>query len=144
MPLYDFHNEKTGETISVFLDMKQAPEAYRQQTVNGVVYKRVYTVPHACKDTKVGSAARDDFRRVTEGKNLTVGEMQNISREMSQIRESKEGVDRVKEKFITNYKKNVGVAPLSELKQQREKRTERIKKAKEKLGKFGVKVDFNP
>jgi hypothetical protein len=75
------------------------------QIEGGVEYRRVYSAPLAAKDTKVNDATKSDFMRSTEGKKYTVGEMWEISQEMSEHRKAKQGEDKVEQKFHEEYKK---------------------------------------
>lgn len=135
MPLYDFEHVESGEIITVHLDLKQPQAAYQKQERDGKVYRRIYTVPNAAQNILAGTLTQDDFRRVTTDKGLTVGKMQDISREMSADRAAKNGgLDPVKEKFYKDYERKNGVPHIE--KQRGEKRA----KAKAKLKKFGVEV----
>lgn len=137
MPIFDFQHETTGETISLHLDLKQSATAYRVQVIDGKTYKRIYTAPLAGRDTIVRDATLDDYTRITENKNLTVGEMAKISKEMAEKRGEREGADKVKQEFFRNYEQKIGTKHKDEIK------SERRKKAEASLKKFGVKVDFD-
>ncbi len=135
MPSYDFA-APDGTTFTVYLDLKQPAIAYREQVIHGQVCKRVYEVPQMAVNTAAGTG-RDDYRRKTEGKNLKVGEMQEISKEMSHERAAKEGVDPVKERYYQTYEKDIGVKHKDVVKR------EKLAKAQASLKKYGVKVDLN-
>lgn len=137
MPIFEFSHEESGETISLHLDLKQPSEAYRLQTIDGKTYKRVYTAPLAGRDTIVRDATLDDYTRITENKNLTVGEMAKISKEMAEKRGEREGTDKVKNEFYRNYEQKIGKKHKDEIK------NERRKKAEASLKKFGVSVDMS-
>ncbi len=135
MPLFEYQ-APDGEILSLILDAKQPAEAYRVQKANGKIYKRIYTAPTMGVNTQARDARSDDYRRITENKNLTVGQMTDISKELSEKRAEKEGVDQVKEQFYKSYEKNIGVKHKDQIK--KEKRA----KAEASLKKFGVKVDL--
>jgi len=134
MPHYDFAAEN-GQTITLYLDLHQPKTAYCVQVVDGVVYKRIYSVPRAATNSRAGDLSEQDFIRVTQNKNLTMGEMQNISREMHEERKSKAGTDVVKERFYKDYEKRIGKPHTDVV------RRERVAKAKAKMDKFGVKLE---
>lgn len=141
MPLYLFEDQD-GKQITVVMDTKQPIEAYHSQVVNGKTYKRVYTVPCASVDSRVGVTS-DEFRRATTNKKMKVGEMQDLSKEMHLRREEKEGIDPVKEKFYENYEKSMGQPHQNVVKRQTQsQRRKKGAKAKEKLKKYGVEVSF--
>ena len=109
MPVLDFADEATGKTISVLVTLSEPDSARHAQVVDGVTYKRVYSAPRAAVDNQKGSLAQQDFNRVTQNKNLKVGDMWNIAREMSQDRADKNGgYDPVKEKFYEKHLKEFG------------------------------------
>ena len=140
MPLYEFQSED-GKRLLVEMDTKQPAEAYRVQVRDGKKYKRVYDVPRLAHDMRVGTS-ESEFIRATSGKNnITVAQMQELSREMHEKRTDSEGIDQVKEAFYEKYEKDIGtkhknVARREKLADQKS----RLAKAKKKLEKFGVEV----
>lgn len=108
MPVYSFASEE-GKEISVLVRLDEPNEARQVQIVDGVTYKRVYSAPRAAVDTQKGSLSQEDFNRVTQNKNLKVGDFWEISKEMSQDRADKNGgYDPVKEKFYERHLKEYG------------------------------------
>lgn len=141
MPLYQFRSED-GEVLSITMDTKQPLEAYHFQKVDGKVYKRVYTVPNMSVDSRPG-LSESEFRRATSSKNMKVGEMQALSREMHEKRTEKEGRDEVKEKWYDQYEKNIGKKHDNVVRRETQaQRRKKASKAKEKLKKYGVEVSF--
>lgn len=139
MPLYSFQ-ASDGEAISVVMDTKQPPESYRVQYKNGKSYKRVYDAPRISIDSRPG-VSESDFTRATSGKKMTIGQMQDLSKEMHEKRAEKEGQDPVKEKFYQNYEKQMGQKHSNVIKKQTETmRAKRAAKAKEKLRRHGVEI----
>lgn len=134
MPTYTFVSPD-GSTIDKHLNMQQPPEAYREQVIEGRVYKRVYEVPQMAINTAPGTSS-GDFHRKTAGKNMTIGAMQDLSKEMSHERAAKDGVDIVREKHYQTYEKNVGAKHKDVVKR------EKLAKADASLKRFGVKVDL--
>lgn len=130
MPVLDFESED-GKIISVLVRITEPDEARHVQIVDGVTYKRVYAAPTAIKDTKHGDATKEDFGRMTEGKNMTVGQMQDLAKELSEERAAKNGgIDPVKEKYYKDYEKKIG-QKHSDVK---------LREARARLAKFGVKI----
>lgn len=82
--------------------------------------------------TKIDPYSQDDFRKATD-KKMTMGEMWDLSKELSEKRASKDGIDSVKEKNLKDYERRNGVKHQEQI--AREKR-EKAKKNMEKLG-FG-------
>lgn len=108
MPVYNFASSE-GKEISVLVTLAEPDSARHTQVVDGVTYKRVYSAPLAAVDTVKGSLEQRDFNRVTQNKNLKVGDMWNIAQEMSQDRADKNGgYDPVKEKFYERHLKEYG------------------------------------
>jgi len=68
-------------------------------------WRRVYHAPLAAIDTKLDPRDKNAFVRRTE-KYTKLGEMQDISREMSEKRAAKDGKDPVREKWLDNYEKS--------------------------------------
>lgn len=109
MPCFDFENRLTGEIVSVYLTLNEPREAYSTQIIEGKEYKRVYSAPLAAKDILKGDMTKEDFRRNTSGKNYSVGDMYDISKEMSKERAGKNGgKDPIQEKFYSDYEKRMG------------------------------------
>lgn len=136
MPVFNFQHESTGEVISVLVKHTEPDESRHVQIQDGKTYKRVYAAPMAAKDTKKKDCTSADFTRITAEKNLKVGEMWEISREMSQERASKNnGVDIVQENFYKDYEKKNGGKHQDVIK--REELARNIQVLKE----FGVTVE---
>lgn len=108
MPVYSFVSD-SGKEISVLVTLSEPDSARHAQVVDGVTYKRVYSAPLAAVDTQKGSLAQQDFNRVTQNKNLKVGDMWSIAQEMSQDRADKNGgYDPVREKMYEKHLKEYG------------------------------------
>ncbi len=108
MPVHSFRSPD-GKEISIFVRISDPVAAHQTQVVDGVEYKRVYDgAPLATIDTKVGDATRADFRKITEKKGITIGEMQDEAAAMAAHREEKQGQDPVTERYYANYEKEMG------------------------------------
>jgi hypothetical protein len=109
MPVYDYADPATGKIISVLVTLTEPDSARHTQVQDGVTYNRIYSAPLAAMDTQKGSMTQQDFNRVTQNKNLKVGDFWEISKEMSQDRADKNGgYDPVKEKFCEKHQKEYG------------------------------------
>ncbi len=127
MPVFDFQHVESGEIISVYLSVKEPKESYSTQIKDGKTYKRVYSAPLAASNIIRGNMSKEDFRKVTTGKNYNVGDLYDISKEMSEERAAKNGgKDPVKEKFYKDYEKRLNRKHTDVIK--REKR-EQLQKA---------------
>lgn len=108
MPVYSFASLE-GKEISVLVRLDEPDKARQVQIVDGVTYKRIYSAPLAAVDTVKGSLEQRDFNRVTQNKNLKVGDMWEISQEMSKDRADKNGgYDPVREKMYDKHLKEFG------------------------------------
>ena len=122
MPFYLFQNPETQEVIEVMQSMK-ADHVYVDD--NGLKWERVFTVPNAAIDSGgIDPYSEKDFLKATEKRGITCGEMFDLSAEMSQKRESKDGKDKVKEKAQKDYKKKTGKAHPEVIKKRKNRTIE--------------------
>lgn len=136
MPVYDFQHEESGQIIAVLVRLDEPDAARQEQTVDGKVYKRVYSASQINKDTKVGDATLNDFTKITTDKNLSVGTMWDISKEMSAKRAEKNGgIDPVQQKFYDDYKKKMGGE------HENVKRARAAEKRKKLMEEMGVRIE---
>lgn len=77
---------------------------------DGKEWRRVYTIPQMSIDVKLDPRNKNDFVRRTE-KYTRLGDFQNKSRELSEIRAQKDGKDSVKEAFFDEYKRKTNGKP---------------------------------
>lgn len=107
MPEYLFTRED-DESVSCLLFYKMAEVPSVGASIideNGVVWRRVFTKPNAAMATVIDPYSVTDFSKSFEGKNVNMGNMFDASREASEKRAAKEGVDPVKTKYLADYKK---------------------------------------
>jgi hypothetical protein len=108
MPVYDFASSE-DKTISVLVRLDEPDLARQVQVQDGVTYRRVYSAPLAARDITKGSLTQADFNRCADGKNLKVGDLWDMSQEMSKHRADKNGGrDPVKEKMYEKHLKEYG------------------------------------
>ncbi len=101
MPLYLYQNEETGEIKEILQGMNDKHEYYQ----DGIAWKRIFTIPNASIDTTIDPHSAKDFVNKTGSKKGTVGDMMDLSAELSEKRASATGEDPVKRKFFDDYKK---------------------------------------
>lgn len=102
MPIYIFENELTGEVKEIFFHMEEKKLFNGEDESEIGQWRRVFTVPLTSIDTKLDPRDKNAFVRRTE-KYKTVGEYQDLSKELSEKRTAKDGRDEVKEKWLDNY-----------------------------------------
>ncbi len=102
MPLYEFFNETTGESVDVFFHMTDEKIYNGEDGTEIGQWRRVYHAPLAATDTKLDPRDKAAFVRRTE-KYSKVGDFQNISKELSEKRAAKDGIDQVKETWLKKY-----------------------------------------
>lgn len=103
MPLYTFMHPKTEETIDVFFHMSD-DKLYTDE--NGTEWIRQYFSPELNTTGKTDPWNSKQFVEKTGRTTGKVGDMLDLSQEMSKERASQNGgVDPVKEKYYKNYSK---------------------------------------
>lgn len=104
MPLYLYTNDETGEVKEVLQSMKDKHEYFE----DGVQWRRIFTIPTASIDTRIDPFSANEFVRKTNKKG-TVGEVMDLSAELSEKRAEKTGSeDPVKRQLFSDYQKKVG------------------------------------
>lgn len=106
MPQYSFHNDQTGETIDLFFGMNDLKQHIDE---TGYKWRRLYSAPRTAIDTKINPFSAKDFVNKTGSKKGTVGNMMDLSAELSEKRSESHGQeDPVKRKLFNDYNKKVG------------------------------------
>lgn len=102
MPLYTYKNELTSETRDIFQGMDDTHEYFGE---NGdEKWKRVFQVPNAAIDTRVDPYDNNSFVEKTGNKKGTMGDMLDLSAELSNKRaEDNGGTDPMKKKYFDDY-----------------------------------------
>ena len=102
MPIYVYKHPNEEEYREVFQGMNDE-HVYSEE---GVEWKRVFLSPNASIDNSIDPFNKQQYIDATYNKKGTVGDMMDLSKELSAKRAEKEGgVDSVKEKFYDNYAK---------------------------------------
>lgn len=101
MPQYSYENQETGE----IKDIIQSIHDIHEYSENGVKWSRVWVSPQMGVDTKCDPYSSKDFVEKTGKKRGTFGQLLDYSKEMSERRSQKDGIDFKKEKYYNNYSK---------------------------------------
>ena len=108
MPIYIFEHPETEEQIELFFGMNDE-KCYTDQ--DGVKWKRVFLGSQLSTEGKVDPWNNADFVNKTGNKKGTLGDMMNLSSELSAQRAAQNGgVDPIKEKYYKDYSKARGGA----------------------------------
>jgi len=102
MPLYTFQHPDSEELVEISQNMS---ENHFYIDENGVEWKRVWDTPNMAIDSAVDPFSKNDFLKATAKKGMTLGEMQELSQNLSKKREKSRGLDPVKNKTVTKYEK---------------------------------------
>ena len=115
MPEYLYKNPQTGEVKGVIQTMREEHVFIDEE---GLEWKRVYTSPNASIDSLSNTNPFDTRAHVnkTGAMKGSLGDLFNVSKEMSERREQKLGhEDPVKRQFFKDYqKKNNGAKHFSD------------------------------
>lgn len=104
-PIYLYQHPETEEIKEILQGMND-PHVFEEDNIQ---WNRVYTVPRASIDTKINPFSANEFVAKTGSKKGTVGEVMDLSAELSEKRaESTGGTDPVKQKLFNDYKNKTG------------------------------------
>ena len=102
MPIYVYKHPEREEYREVFQGMNDE----HKYSEDGVEWSRVFLAPNASIDNSIDPFSKQQYIDATYNKKGTMGDMMNLSAELSSKRAEKAGgLDPVKEKFYDNYKK---------------------------------------
>lgn len=102
MPLYLFQHPKTEEVIEVVQSMN-AEHVHVDK--KGVKWNRVFTKPQAAMNILISATDSKSFVNKTRDKNYSLGQLWDMSAELSQKREGMSGQDEIRVKAEDAYKK---------------------------------------
>lgn len=128
MPYYDFLKQSTGEIKTLFFHMNDKKE-YTDET--GYKWTRLFSKPNAAVDSQWDAFSSKDFSQKVGNKRGSYGDILDKSAELSKIRESKEGVDTVKQSYYDSYAKK-----------RKGRRHQNEKREKGQAGFTGVEIEF--
>lgn len=110
MPIYEYRNSKTGETRDVILSVGKR-DSFKGDDGEDENWERQVSKANFTIDSSssVDPFSKKDFQKVTSNKNGTVGDLMELSEELSQKRaDSNGGIDPVQEKHYKDYEKKTG------------------------------------
>lgn len=140
MPLYNFTNIVTQEVKDFLYSMKEAPKVGSIIEAEGGKWKRNITTSQIATAgiSPLDPYSAKDFATKTGNMKGNVGNMWDLSKELSERRAAKEGADPVKQAYYKDYsKKHKGRKHISE---KKEGHDAAIKELNTKLKKFDVKI----
>ena len=104
MPTYIYQHPQSKEIIEV---SQKISDTHEYTDEKGVKWNRVFTVPNASIPnlTRIDAGSEEDFMKKTQGSGGTVGDLFDMSAELSQKRQQDQGTgtDPVKQKFFKDY-----------------------------------------
>ena len=100
MPEYCYQSPN-GQVKFVVQRMNE-PHTYEE---NGVKWLRVFSIPNANIDTKWNPDSPADFVNKSQRKKGSMGDLYDKSKELSEQREQKYGVDKYKLQYYDNWSK---------------------------------------
>jgi len=107
MPIYVYKHPEHEEYREVFQGMNDE-HVYSE---DGVEWDRVFLSPNASIDNSIDPFSNQQYIDATSNKKGTIGDMMDLSSELSAKRAEKSGgKDPLKEKFYNNYAKERGGA----------------------------------
>lgn len=113
MPTYVYEHPETGQTKEIVQRMSE-PHEYSE---DGIQWRRIFDSPNASIDTfgNMSPFDKQAFIKQTAKKGMTVGDMWDESKRLSDKRAAKVGKDFVKVNAENEYKHRTGKAhPMSE------------------------------
>jgi hypothetical protein len=105
MPIYLFEHPKTKKVIEVVLRMSE-PHIYVDAA--GVQWNRIFSIPQAAMDTRISATDKQEFISKTRSKKMSVGDMWDMSAELSEKRGGTTGHDEIRVKAEAAYKEKTG------------------------------------
>lgn len=79
---------------------------HKFQDADGLEYERVFEILNVSKDNRIKEFSSSDFITKSKEKNMNLGEMWSLSKEMSMKRKHKEGKDQIKKDYLAQKPKN--------------------------------------
>lgn len=102
MPVYIYQNPKTLEIKEIIQSIHDKHEYLE----NGLKWNRIFTVPQVSTEEKLNINSNEkDFARITGKKRGTLGDIFDVSKELSEKRQKIYGKDPVKEKYFKDWSK---------------------------------------
>lgn len=138
MPNYLFESLDKSETTLLFYSMKEAPKVGSVVKVDGKKWRRIFTLPQAAPAglKPIDPHSQKAFREKTGSMKGTLGDMWDLSKELSAKRAEKEGgEDPIQNKYLAEYKKKRrGTPHTAELSKNQKKAQKQYDEGLKKLG----------
>ena len=139
MPLYSFINKRTCEPEDIFFSYREVPKIGEEWTdESGEAWIRATHLPQAATNglKPIDPHSAKQFVAKTGAMKGTIGDMLDLSKEMSAKRAEKHGdSDPIKEKFYKQYSdKRRGTLHTSQLAERQKKAQKKLEKALAGLG----------
>ena len=99
MPIYLFQHPKTQKVIEVVQRMNE-PHTYAEK---GIEWIRIYVNPQVAFNTQISATDSKSFVNKTRDKNYSLGQLWDMSAELSQKREGMSGIDEIRVKAEQSY-----------------------------------------
>jgi hypothetical protein len=104
MPIYEYQHNDTGEVRPVYRPLSEYDKEYCGDEGNECgKWKKIVSRADGYVKTKLDPYNKNDFVNNLHGKNYTMGDLWDASKELSEKRAEKEGVDPVKQKYYDEY-----------------------------------------
>jgi len=95
MPFYIFSHPESGETVEV---LQKMTDEHSYMDEDGVKWERVWVSPNANVDGNVNPYSATDFVNKTRDMKGNMGDIWDLSRDMSEKRKARDGRDEIFEK----------------------------------------------
>ena len=102
MPVYIFQKDK--KIVEIILGMND-PKVYFGEDGKEEGWERVWTNPNASIDSQWDADSSADFINKSNNKKGSYGDLLDKSKELSEKREKKYGIDPQKEKYLNDWSK---------------------------------------
>lgn len=125
MPQFDYQHPD-GRIITLYQGMNEQHE-YKDE--DGVKWKRLFSIPNSVIDSiySINPYNSKEFVNVTSKKKGSVGDLFQLSAELSEKRKNKDGFDKIENKSFDKYEKDRVIGTIHPLR--------RKKQLKEAIGK---------
>lgn len=108
--------------------MTDVPSIGQEVDIDGQKWRRIAAIPNAASSTGGDPYSAKDFNTKMGGKNVTVGDLWDASKEASDKRAAKEGKDPIKEKYYRDYaRERKGVLHHGERKEKTDRQMSEVK-----------------
>jgi len=138
MPNYTFKNLDTGEEKDFFYSMKEVPSSDTVIIADGVRWKRIFVAPqlNTTGMKPIDPFSQKAFREKTGSMKGNLGNLWDVSKELSEKRAEKLGEDPLKKKYFDDYRKRKrGINHTAELAEGHKKAKKDFEDGVKKIGK---------